>query len=1118
MLEIRLLGQFDLRSEGRPVQIHSRPAQLLFAYLVLRAGAQHRREKLAGLIWPDMPEERARRNLRNALWRVRKAIGNQYILADRLSVGFNRANPHWIDCAILRASRDASSLDELAAAVSLYQDELLPGFYDEWLILDRKELQTIYDRRIGHLLGRLEAEVRWEDVTRWAEHWIAHGGSLEPAFRAMMRAKFELGDIAGVAATYRRCVERLEEELGVAPSQETNALFQKLSQDRRPHDQDSPAPVHEDTKPSSVSGHRSSMFQLLNRLTGSRLIGREHELAELQRFWNQARDGRGHLLVIAGEAGIGKTQLARELAREVTRQGAPVLHGHYYAEIDAPYLGFWEALRDHIRGMEPQQAGDEIGGLAPELVKLVPEITEIIGSVEPNPPLGTADAERVRLFDQVSQFIARLALSSPLLFVLDDLHWAGEASAALLGYVLRQLRKAPVLFVTTLRDNEIGPNHPLHAALLDLNRERLYTRLKLLPLPDKQVHNMLRTLLADPIEPELGETVVQISGGVPLFVEEVVKSLLERGAIRLESGRWGQVREAGAGVPYTIDRMIGTRIARFSEDCQTALKSAAVLGLSFDPAALRHMLAWEEKRLLDALDEALQSGVVVHGEIPDGGQYSFNHVLIQQALYEDLTAWQRAQAHLGAGVALEAVYARVIDEHVETLAHHFVRAGEEGASRAVAYMLRAAEKAAAVYAHNQAIANLRRGLDLLSSYPSLPKRVREEIGLLLVLGPLLENKVGRWDDEVGRIFARAEELCRQIGGSIEEHFTATRGLWLHHFSSGDGEEHTDLTARLLSLAEESGDSGLLLEAYHMLWGREIGRGNTRRAQEYFELGRELYDFKTHRHLSRRFGHDPGMCCLNMGAWNLWLMGYTDRALDWSREANALGERMASPFDRLGGIAASVWVHELRREHQKAAEWNEKLLALAREKKFPLFLTGALSSQGLALAWQGQHAEGFARAKEAMEEIRTAPHFEPLTFSRFLQVCTLTGRVSDGLRVMENPATWEKLVGDGLFEPEIRRLYGELLWMRDRNEAVDAEAQFCLALDMARKQEARSLELRAAMSLARLWQAQGRGERADQLLRPIYASFTEGFDTADLIEARQLLGVDPDAESKPGKRH
>jgi DNA-binding SARP family transcriptional activator/DNA polymerase III delta prime subunit len=1111
MLEIRLLGQFDLRRNGRSVHIHSRPAQLLLAYLALRVGMQHRREKLAGLIWPDMAEENARRNLRNALWRVRKAIGERYIQADRLSVGFDQASPHWIDCAVLRASRDASSLDAWVAAVSLYQDELLPGFYEEWVILDRKEMQTIYDRRMGSLLERLGVEARWEEVTRWAEHWIAHGGFLEPAFRAMIRAKHELGDIAGVAATYRRCVAMLDEELGVAPSQETKALFQKLSGDAPLHGQESPVPEAQEVELSGVSAHRSSMFQLLNRLTGSRLIGRDYELAELQRFWKQARDGRGHLLVIAGEAGIGKTQLAQQLAREVMGEGGSVLHGHYYAEIDAPYLGFWEALRDQIRGMDPEHAGDAIGGLAPELVKLVPEISEIIGPVAPNPPLGTADAERIRLFDQVSQFIGRLAASSPLLFVLDDLHWAGEASAALLGYVLRQLNRAPVLFVVTHRDNEIGPDHPLQATFLDLNRERLYTRLKLLPLPEKQVIRMLRTLLAGAVTPELGETVVQISGGNPLFVEEVVKSLLEKEAICLESGRWRQVREAGAGVPQPIDQMIKARIAGFSGDCQSALKRAAVLGQSFDPAALRHMLGWEEKRLLDVLDEALQSGVVVDGGVREGGPYRFNHVLVQQALYRDLTAWQRAQAHLGAGAALEAVYAGGIGETVETLAHHFMRAGEEGGSRAVAYLLRAAEKAAAVYAHNQAIADLRRGLALLASYPSYPNRVRDEIRLLLVLGPLLENTAGRWDDEVGRIFARAEELCRQTGGSIEEHFTATRGLWLHHFASGDGTAHRELIARLVTLAGASGDSGLLLEAYHMNWAREIGAGNTGRAQKYLELGRELFDFRAHRHLSRRFGHDPGTCCLNMGGWNLWLMGYPDQALAWSREAYELGERMALPFDRLCGVDACVLVHELRREQQKADDWNVKKLALAKEAEIPYFSTGALCSLGLALAWQGQHAEGFAHAKEAMQALRSAPRFDPLTFIRFLQVCLVTGRVADGLQVMEDGTTWRKFVGEGLLEPEVTRLHGELLWMQDGNEIVDVEAKFHSALDMARKQGARSLELRAAMSLARVWQAQGEGKKAQQLLHPIYAWFTEGLDTADLVEARQLLGVDPAAE-------
>jgi len=371
----------------------------------------------------------------------------------------------------------------------------------------------------------------------------------------------------------------------------------------------------------------------------------------------------------------------------------------------------------------------------------------------------------------------------------------------------------------------------------------------------------------------------------------------------------------------------------------------------------------------------------------------------------------------------------------------------------------------------------------------------------------LGNTAGRWSEEVGRIFVRAESLSRQISSSIEDQFTATRGLWNYHFTLRNSDEILMLNDRLISLAEEADDSGLLLEAYHTLWGWEFGRGNTRQAQEYFERGRELFDFDAHRNLSRRFGHDPGTCCLNMGALNLWLRGFPDQALEWSREAYALGQKMELPFDRLCGLNACVWVHEMRGEYSKAAEWNDRKLALARETEFPQFVIGALSSQGLALAAQGFQQEGFAHIQEAMERNRSASRYEPLTLLRFLLVCILTGHIAEGILVMEDELSRSKILGEYYLEAEIRRLYGELLLKQDRANAAAAELQFGFALDIARKQETRSFELRAAMSLFRIWKSQGKADQGRQQLQPIYAWFTEGLETADLIEARQLLSLD-----------
>jgi len=235
MLQVRLLGQLDIRADGQRVVISSRAGQSLFAYLLLSAGTAHRRERLAGLLWPDTSDESARKNLRQELWRIRKAIGSQrpsngeYIQADELTVMFNSASKYWLDVAQLDRPMAADcALDDLVQQVGLYQGELLPGFYDDWIVLERERIQAAFETKMGYLLEQLIAAERWLAVQEWGEKWLAYGDAPEPAYRALMLASGVRGDMAKVASLYQRCVDDLREQLGVEPSAETRALYEGL--------------------------------------------------------------------------------------------------------------------------------------------------------------------------------------------------------------------------------------------------------------------------------------------------------------------------------------------------------------------------------------------------------------------------------------------------------------------------------------------------------------------------------------------------------------------------------------------------------------------------------------------------------------------------------------------------------------------------------------------------------------------------------------------------------------------------------------------------------------------------------------------------------------------------
>lgn len=463
-----------------------------------------------------------------------------------------------------------------------------------------------------------------------------------------------------------------------------------------------------DSRPAEMAVEReppettSSGLALLDRMVRGRLVGREAELAELRGFYDRAAHGEGHLVLLSGEPGVGKTRLARELTVYARLRGAQCLVGGFQPEMDSTYLGIREALRDYLRSQPPEELRLAIGPSAPELIKLLPEVGEIVGEVTPNPHIDLFEEERIRLFDNVTQFLLRIAEKTPILFVLEDLHWADSPSLQFLHFLLRNTLQAPLLVLGTYREVSLDPARPFYETLLGLNRERLYTRLALRRLDAASVEAMLQVLLDGHVDDELVEQIYRETQGNPFFVEEVIKSLLERSALRLEAGVWTSVEGLDLQVPQSIQIAIGKRIARLPEDAQDFLRYASVLGHSFNVEVILEISGWDEERLLDALEAAEEAQFI--REAGEGGQddYIFEHTLTPQVLLEGISPRRRARFHQRAGEAIERVHANKLEDVVETLAYHFARASNRAAEKAVSFGLQAAQKAISVYAHEQA--------------------------------------------------------------------------------------------------------------------------------------------------------------------------------------------------------------------------------------------------------------------------------------------------------------------------------------------------------------------------------------------------------------------------------
>ncbi|HUS12434.1 MAG TPA: AAA family ATPase [Pyrinomonadaceae bacterium] len=450
---------------------------------------------------------------------------------------------------------------------------------------------------------------------------------------------------------------------------------------------------------------------ILDALSRGRLVGRAEELGEARELWRRAQEGRGHCLLFSGEPGSGKTRLAREVIVQATLDGAVVLSGACYEyEAATPYLPFVEAFRRWIREQKDDAKLKELlGDSAPQIAKLAPEIEARAGPFPARHEL-PAHEERLLFFDAVTDLFARLARRQSLFFYLDDLHWADSGTLWLLGHLIRNLRDARVLIVASYRDTELDRAHPLARALVDWNRERFTTRIVLKRFSADETRAQIAALLDDKISGDFSEAVYRETEGNPFFVEEVMKALIEQGSVRRESGRWQRCELVDLVIPQSVKEAIGNRLDRVSMECNETLRAAAVLGKTFTIEELVAATEGQnENKLLDALDEAVAAQLLA-ADREDA--FVFTHDKIREVLYEELNPIRRRRLHRRTAEGLERHRERA-PVAVETLAHHFIHAGEY--ERGLTYAKQAAVEAEKIFAYDEAIAAYGRALECAES-------------------------------------------------------------------------------------------------------------------------------------------------------------------------------------------------------------------------------------------------------------------------------------------------------------------------------------------------------------------------------------------------------------------
>jgi len=848
------------------------------------------------------------------------------------------------------------------------------------------------------------------------------------------------------------------------------------------------------------------------QVAGSRglahFVGRVRELEQLREARSRAHAGRGQIVGVVGEPGVGKSRLFHEFKLLAPREALvletfSVSHGKAY-----PYLPLIDLLKNYCQiGAEDDERRrrEKLTGklltLDRALEDSLPYLFHLLGVAEPSSTLAQMSPQirRQRSFEAIKRLLVRESMAQPLELIVEDLQWLDSETEAFLGFLGESVASARILLLVNYRP-EYRHNW---------SHKSYYTQVRLDPLGEAEARELLRDLLGTGLAP-LERLILAQTEGNPFFIEEVVQTLIEEGMLRGERGQYRLEQIPTAlHIPTTVQGVLAARIDRLEPAEKALLQTLAVIGKAFTWSLVARVVEQPEDQLKSLLAR-LQAGEFIYEQpaFPEV-EYSFKHALTQEVSYGSLLIERRRALHERTGQAIEALYGAQIEAHCSELAHHFSRSGN--AAKAVEYLLCAGRQAVQRSADAEAVTHLTQALGLLETLPDAPERAKQELALQITLGPAWMATKGFAAPEVEATYTRALMLSRQLGETIEL-FPALLGLRTFYIVRGELRTARELGEQLLALARKAQDPALLVQAHGALGINLFMLGELEPARAHLEQALALYDPRQQRSPAFFQGLEPGVLGLAFVAMDLWLLGYPDQALARSQAALALAQTLSHPAASADALILAAELHLYRREAQPTRELAEATAALATEHGLPFWLTYGIIFSGWALAVQGRAAEGIERMQQGLAAYRATG--SEIYLTRFLallaEAYARAGQAEPGLQTLEEALAVAERTQERVYEAELYRLKGELTLLQPsrggeeaggRDEAV---ACFLQAIAIARRQGARSLELRAVMALSRLWRQQGKAGDARQMLAETYGWFTEGFDTADLREAKVLL--------------
>ena len=832
------------------------------------------------------------------------------------------------------------------------------------------------------------------------------------------------------------------------------------------------------------------------------LVGREHEIALLLDRWKQAKEGDGQVVLLSGEPGIGKSRITQALREHVASEDPIQLRyqcsPYHTNSAFHPIVGQLERAAGFDDEDSPEVKLDKLESMLARSSQDIEGATPLLAALLSIPAEDryrrlevTPERQKEKTLEALVAQMKGLSRRRPVLLIFEDAHWADPTSLELLELVVEQAQGMRMQVVITFRPEFTAPwTGHTHITSLSLNR---FSR----PLVTAMVNQLTGE---KPLPDEVHDEIIEKTDGVPLFVEELTKTILESGLLEEETN--GYVLSgplAAVAIPTTLHDSLMARLDRMG-DVKEVAQFASAIGREFSYDLLAAVSPLRDDELQDALGLLVDAELVFRRGRSPQTTYIFKHALVQDAAYESLLRSRRQQLQAGIAHVLEERFPERVETEPEVLAHHFTEAGFT--EQAIYYWQKAGQRAVERSASLEATSHFRDGLELLKTLPDTPARASKELPLQVSLGSALTSTDGYTAKDTVAAYTRAYELCQKVEQTPQV-FYALYGVWNYLYVDCQLDKARELAEEGLRLAKGQKDSMPYVVANNWVGVTSSSLGDLETARSHMEEALALYDSEQHRALLYHCGEDPRNESLNHSSLVLWLLGYPDQALERVEEAITWTKELSYGQSEAYALNFLIIVAQFRRDWGLVQEKAEELVALCTEQFIPQFRAVGLMWRGSVLVENGDYQRGIDQLIEG-SQVWGSSIFSPYLLSVLATGYQGLGQLEEALNTLDQALDAANRTGERQLEAEFHRLKGEFLLSDSDQNGSEAEALFRNAIGVAEGQNARSLELRAVMSLSRLLQQQGKSEEARQALAEIYDFFTEGFDTRDLKEARVLL--------------